>query len=125
MRAEAEQRVEVEKAMMEDERQVFEEAVWVSAERHARAKVMRVDRERQVEARWRAAEEETAWMEAERRAVGMKRPLKFSFRLCSSYFSLDLSLRVCKTELSLKFSFRLAFQILDWLQIAFRIISDW
>ena len=66
VRAEAERRAEVERAIMEEERRVLEEAVRVSAERQARAETMRVERERQVEAERQAPEEEVARMEAER-----------------------------------------------------------
>ena len=72
---------------------------------------MRIERERQVEAERQAAKEEVLRMEAERRAAVMIRPLEFSFRLCEIDFSFELS-------------FRLTFQISDWLQIAFRFISD-
>ena len=69
VREEAELRSEVERATMEEERQVLEEAIRVSAERQAMAEAMRVKRERQVEAEWQADDEEAVWMEAERRAA--------------------------------------------------------
>ena len=86
---------------------------------------MRVERGRQVKAERRAAKEEAAHMEVERRASTMKRPLEFSFRLCLINFSLDFSFIFCKIDFFLGFSFRLTFQISDWLQIAFKFISDW
>ena len=86
---------------------------------------MRVEGERQVKAKRQATEEAAAWMEAERRAATMKRPLEFSFRLCLIKISLEFSFRLCKIDFSLEFSFRFTFQISDWLQIAFRFISDW
>ena len=52
MRADAEQQVEVERAMMDEERWVLEEAIVSSAKQQARVEVMMVDRERQVEAEW-------------------------------------------------------------------------
>ena len=78
---------------MEEERWVSEEAIRVSAERQARVVAVRVERERQVEVERRAADEEAAWMEAERRAAAMKCPLEFIFRLCPINFSLEFSLR--------------------------------
>ena len=86
---------------------------------------MRVVGERQVKVERRAAEEEAAWTEAVRRAAVMKHPVEFSFRLCPISFSLEFSFKLCKIDFSLEFSFRLTFQISDWLQIAFRFISDW
>ena len=61
---------------------------------------MRVEKKRQEEAERRAAEEEAVRTEAERRAVMMK-----------------MERQAAAVEL--------AFQIFDWLQIAFRFISDW
>ena len=84
-----------------------------------------VDRERQVKFRRWAAEEEAAQTEAEIRAAMMKHPLKFSFIFCPIIFSLEFSFRLCKIDFSLEFSFRLTFQISDWLQISFRLVSDW
>ena len=86
---------------------------------------MRVKRERQVEAERRAAEEEAARTEAERRSAMMKHPLEFSFRFCTINFSLEFSFRFCNIGFSIKFSFRLTFHISDWLQISFGFISDW
>ena len=70
----------------------------VSVKRQARAEVMRVERERQVEAKRRAGEEEAAQMEAERQAATMKLPLKFSLRLCPIKISLKFSFRLCKID---------------------------
>ena len=53
---------------------------------------MRADRERQVEAKRRAAKEEATRMESERQAAVMKRLIEFSFRLCKIDLSLDFSL---------------------------------
>ena len=72
----------------------------VSAKWKARVEEMRVKRNRQVKAERRAAEEEAARMEADRKAAAIK-----------------AETQVTAVELS--------FQILDWLQIAFRLISDW
>ena len=80
MRAEAKRRAEVERAMMEEERWVLEEAVRVNTKRQARGEATRVERENQVKAKWRDAKEEAEQMEAERRAAAMKCPLEFSFR---------------------------------------------
>ena len=124
VRSEAQRREKVERAMIEEEGLVLEEAVRVSTERQARAKAMRFERDRQIEAKWQASKEEAARMEAKRQAVAMKRPLEFSFRLCLINFSLEFSFRLCKIEFSLKFSFRMTFQISYWLQIAFRFVSD-
>ena len=86
---------------------------------------MRIERERQVEAKRQAAKEEVLRMEAERRAAVMIRPLEFSFRLCLINFYLEFSFRLCEIDFSFELSFRLTFQISDWLQISFRFISDW
>ena len=86
---------------------------------------MRVERGRQVKAERRAAKEEAAHMEVERRASTMKRPLEFSFRLFPIKFPLEFSFRFCKIDFYLEFSFRLTFHISDWLQTDFRFISDW
>ena len=61
---------------------------------------MRIERKRHVEAERRAAEEVAAGMEAERQAATMKTERQAA-------------------------AVELAFQISDWLHIAFRFISDW
>ena len=70
-----EQREEVERDMMEEDRRVLEKAVWDIAERQARVGAMRVKRERQVEAERRATKEAATWMEVERLVATMKLPL--------------------------------------------------
>ena len=52
VRSEAQRRAKVERAMIEEEGLVLEEAVRVSTERQARAKAMRFERDRQIEAKW-------------------------------------------------------------------------
>ena len=109
---------------MEEERRVLEDAIRVSAKQQARAEVMRVEMERQVESERQDAEEEAVWMEVERQAATMKRPLDISFRFFPINFSLEFSFRLCKIDFSLEFSFRPTFQISDWLQLDFIFIPD-
>ena len=61
---EAELQAEIERAMMEEDRQILEDAVRVSAGRQAKAEAIRVDRERQVKADWKSAEDDASRMEA-------------------------------------------------------------
>ena len=63
---EAEQRVEVERAMMEEKRWVSEEDVRVSVKLQDIAEAVRVERERKFKAKRRATKEKTAHIEAER-----------------------------------------------------------
>ena len=111
----------------------------VSAERQARSEAMRVKSKRIVEDKRWTTKEEAAQMEAERRATVMKTEgqnisvelvfqIQIGFRLLSDSFQTG-SLKNCKTSdfrlVQIDSSdFRLDFQITDWLQIGFRIISD-
>ena len=70
--------------MMEEERNILEEAVRVSDKWQARVEAMRVDRERQVEAEQRAAEEDTVRMEAEKRAAAIEMPPQVQFQIVSN-----------------------------------------
>ena len=109
MRDGVEQRAGNGKAMMEEDRWVLKKAVRDIAERQVRAGAMRVERERQVDAKLRATKEAVAWMEAERRFTAIKRLLDFSFIFCPINFSLEFSFRLCKIDLPLEISFRLNF----------------
>ena len=51
--------------------------------------------------------------------------LKFSFIFFPIIFSIGYSFRFCKIDFCLEFSFWLTFHISDWLQIAFKFISDY
>ena len=106
VRAEVEQQEEVERDMIEEERWVLGEAIRVGPERQARAEAMGLEGGRQVEAERQAADEEVAWMGSERQSAVMKRPLEFSFRLCSIYFPLEFVFRLYKIYFSLEFNFR-------------------
>ena len=70
--------------MMEEEGNILEEAVRVSDKWQTRVEAMRVDRERQVEAEQRAAEEDTVRMEAEKRAAAIEMPPQVQFKIVSN-----------------------------------------
>ena len=102
-------RTDVERAMMKEDRWVSKKAVREIAERQVREVATIVEREGQVEAKWRSTKEAVAWMKEERRSTTMKCLLKFSSILCPINFSLEFIFRLCKIDFPFKFSFRLNF----------------
>ena len=120
VRAESERRAEVDSYMMEEDKRVSEDSIWVNAKRQARAEATRVEREMQVEAEQQAAEEEATRMEAERRADTMNPPLNFSLR----FYPIKFTLSSVSDSVRLNFPSGSVLDLLFIFQIDFRLLSD-